>query len=879
MAAPASLAALSWHDPPLFRTSACAPKSHAAPCTDLPAPQSTCKLVSRAPITSTAGMQLPIAEYTEVHNHWKSKSEAYEALGINRAIQGYKATVLKHTHHSIFLICHRFNLGCGWKGALVCTSGDEWELRIPPGSCHNADITGLKGNSGFITLEQREQAKSKLLSSVVVKPRMALCALRGDDRVDDTGVDLPKMQQLKKQIIGCHAKMKQNVGDLAKASNPHVKVPVSDVAGYLIQRKISIDPATNKPKVVLVATTKKSLRRWAEAGAASLCAVDGGYKYCLLGWPLTLLGVINEAGHMAVVALILTSDMSQSIIEDAFASVKREASLLTGHPCTKKWGMCDGEPAYRQALGNCFSSEPLMCAFHWMKAVRQYWFRWARLANDEKQAVWSEHMHPDLRTLNRSQSPLEVRAKWSAISKRWDELGFVRGTSHFDKHDREHHIVNYFEKQWIELCPGWHGGHSCFPLANTNNACESQIGHTRDDFGNVPGTATQLLRFMLQHVSFFAKEQWENVGRRAVDDALWQRAMDFKKLHHSPYVRVMQSDAGVRLHVCWGRLSDDVTDRRPMSVVDAKKIIGFHSKLIKGEPVTYDQLELYNKARVFSPTSSAADAARAPDTSSFCGQCSCPAFHPDRRCLHTLSFRHAPIEANPTSLMVGVRGRKRKAGDCHAGPDDYLPRRKANGAIAKLQSLSAIPIGQAGGADAAVVSIPAAPRRRLRWKSPARPQAVPANSFVSVPPDGYCLAYCIVAGRNLAKFMATPRDDNGVPLPDHQDQRLADLAEARQIVEDVARVMARSAYFEGHARISCGQIPEGADVEYYAQHLGGRICVVSLGYSDYQGPQYYGTGELKLIVGNLQHVDSRDAESVRRGGVGHFVLIQTFIGV
>ena len=95
-------------------------------------------------------------------------------------------------------------------------------------------------------------------------------------------------------------------------------------------------------------------------------------------------------------------------------------------------------------------------------------------------------------------------------------------------------IVSYFDKQWLQRCPGWHGGHSCIPLANTNNACESQVRHTRNDFGNVPGTSTQLLRFMISQASFFAKEEWDPVGRQPVEGTLWQRAMEFKSLHNTP---------------------------------------------------------------------------------------------------------------------------------------------------------------------------------------------------------------------------------------------------------------------------------------------------------------------------------------------------------
>ncbi len=94
------------------------------------------------------------------------------------------------------------------------------------------------------------------------------------------------MHNLKKMTIGCHAKMKQSVGDLAKATNRHVKVPASEVEEYVILRSVTVDPATDEPYVTLVATTRTSLRRWAEAGATSLCATDGNYKYCLLGWPI-----------------------------------------------------------------------------------------------------------------------------------------------------------------------------------------------------------------------------------------------------------------------------------------------------------------------------------------------------------------------------------------------------------------------------------------------------------------------------------------------------------------------------------------------------------------------------------------------------------------
>ena len=311
---------------------------------------------------SQKGMQLPLCEYTEVEKQWQSKSAAYNELGIGRAIKGCKAKVLKSKPMLTFLVCHRCNLGCEWKGVLVSKSQDAWELRVPSGSEHNTSITQLKGNRGFKSIEQRDLITQKLLSSVVVRPRQALNALRSDPDADDEGVDLSLVQSLKKMTVGSKATMKQDVGDLASASKEFARRPVSDVAGYLAVKRISVT-AGGKPYVTLVATTKRSLHRWANS---SVCSTDGGYKYCLLGWPLTLDGVINPAGTLNVTSLTLTSHMTEEHIQAAKEGFKHEVESVTGKPASKRFSMSDGELAYRNSLSNTFSSSPLMCAFHWI---------------------------------------------------------------------------------------------------------------------------------------------------------------------------------------------------------------------------------------------------------------------------------------------------------------------------------------------------------------------------------------------------------------------------------------------------------------------------------------------------------------------------------
>ena len=323
------------------------------------------------------------------------------------------------------------------------------------------------------------------------------------------------------------------------------------------------------------------------------------------------------------------------------------------------------------------------CLPHLATKVRKYWFKHAKLDAAETQAVWNAHIHPDLLCMERSQSKPELESKWTAIRQEWLSVGLAHATSHVDGNGNSEHLLIYFQKEWMDMLTGWHGGQSAWPLPNTNNAIESQVWYTRDDFGNVPGTAIQLVRFMVNQMSYFAKEQWDPKAERPVDKALWQRAMEFKKLHHTSKVRSV-TEGGQRLYMCWERSGDAVSDRKAMTVDEARQLKEMHHKLRHGEPVTYQELQEYGKARISSPMCVLPDAPAAPATDSYGGECSCPAFHPNRRCLHTLSFKHAPIEADATLLTAGVRGRKRKARDRYAGPDDYLPRAKTS--LASLRS-------------------------------------------------------------------------------------------------------------------------------------------------------------------------------------------------
>ena len=77
------------------------------------------------------------------------------------------------------------------------------------------------------------------------------------------------------------------------------------------------------------------------------CHADGGHKFNLLGWPLTILGVSNKARTFALTGLGLTSSMSVEHCTEMMTGYSSATSRVTRKSCTVKWSMSDAEAAYR----------------------------------------------------------------------------------------------------------------------------------------------------------------------------------------------------------------------------------------------------------------------------------------------------------------------------------------------------------------------------------------------------------------------------------------------------------------------------------------------------------------------------------------------------
>ena len=64
-------------------------------------------------------------------------------------------------------------------------------------------------------------------------------------------------------------------------------------------------------KVTLIATTKELQRLWCQANVA---AIDGGYKFNIMNWPLHVIGVMNENQEFRITSLAITSTCAKPLV-------------------------------------------------------------------------------------------------------------------------------------------------------------------------------------------------------------------------------------------------------------------------------------------------------------------------------------------------------------------------------------------------------------------------------------------------------------------------------------------------------------------------------------------------------------------------------------
>ena len=189
-------------------------------------------------------MSTSLGHYPDIVTTYDSKQKAYELLGVNQCIRSHKAMVVCTRPYFAILRCSLESAGCNWQGALVFQPSGKAELRshtIQATKDHNMDITALRGEIGWKSLEQKQLVKKKLTEHAAVRPRAALRSLLVDDDVDERLKDLalPQVQQLKKVTFASESHTRHDLGDVSAAVAKFLSVPRTEHKGFVLPFPLS----------------------------------------------------------------------------------------------------------------------------------------------------------------------------------------------------------------------------------------------------------------------------------------------------------------------------------------------------------------------------------------------------------------------------------------------------------------------------------------------------------------------------------------------------------------------------------------------------------------------------------------------------------------
>jgi hypothetical protein len=647
--------------------------------------------------SSRPKMSCNVNDFPHVEKEFDNKEKAYWELGIGQRVRSHKACV--HTTKTNFstLFCKLWQKGCAWEAALVYKRNGKVELRTRANANkeHNMEIIDLVGSVGCQSLEQKQYLCAKFKSSATVTARAAKRTLELDLEVSEEMkcVDKKKVQKLKETLFSSDGHARQGLGEIAEAAAPHKKVPHKNLlhepffAVHTLKRvsKDRSNSGTQVSYVNLVATTRNLMARFVSSPVAQL---DGGFKYNVMGWPLTLLGSANGDMEFAPTGILLSSGTKLPQIEDGLTGYAEAVHKVTGTFPKKRYVMSDAAEEYRVPSRRAFSTpqeacQNLMCWFHMKAAMTDYIRKHCKI--DAKEELITA-VQKDCDIMHYSATIPEFKSKVKAITCHWLAEGYAAATEWTDGSGEERNLVTNFESEWMTKAPEWHCAeqeHSTQTLPTTNNGCESEVRWSRKDAGNVPSSAKNCVRFILNQAQFYSRREWDAKATRKPSRAMWGRALDFRTLFNTDKIVELPGN----LYCCRARDNDardlGECDRAKLSMQDALRMQRIYVLLQTGGDVSYDQLQQYSDYHFFH----LADQSR---------HCTCYSFLPFRQCKHVMAVgirsgqMEVPPELDRTPLAKIAAGRRRKAGDCYStgSPKKKTktkPRKDLRASLAKLR--------------------------------------------------------------------------------------------------------------------------------------------------------------------------------------------------
>ena len=427
--------------------------------------------------------------------------------------------------------------------------------------------------------------------------------------------------------------------------------------GWWCHRQV-VSEAVGDARITLVATTRKLIDRCAIAAQhGCVISADGGHKFCLMGWPMTIIGVNNRAGNFGVVALCLSSSSGTEHVTHMIEGFK--AAVVRHHPDFKgfEFSMSDSEDCYRSGLSETFRSQPLQCWFHTKQACKKYIEAHAIGAKQERLSMWNNISH-DMDIMHNSVRQADWEQRVKAMMLKWRQSKIDEQTLWYNKKGDAENFIDYFQAQHAtQRREWWVRRHDDNQVAiTTNNRAESCVKGTRNDGGNVVGAVGPVLKFMLLQVENESSTCWDASALREPTRAQWHKADAFQRLIGTSKVQSVPKLGGGFWYITSARATgDDIASRPPVTLRAARAAAKVMDCLAGGDPITVEQLKVFDETRVFTQR-----------------WCSCLAFAPTGFCHHRLgAMIRLGIAALPRQLddsavssMMRDTGGKRRAAPC-----------------------------------------------------------------------------------------------------------------------------------------------------------------------------------------------------------------------
>jgi hypothetical protein len=484
--------------------------------------------------------------YQAVETSYATREIALQELGVGRRCRGHAARVVKTSAQKAFtfLQCRlcASTPPCKWRALLRTHADGITDLKLHQTRyrehCAASDV---QGKYGYDSLEELREIAAVFSGHAHRTPRAALrqLTLKHDTDLPDEPVEAdeePSEEPSRKKLRQCQNVKKglfrkrwcsQRWGQLHAKIGLHKELPSNVHKPFFVVAELGRFPS-GCPKLTLVASTRNLMKRWGNS-AAQRAHCDGGHKFNLLGWPVTLIGVTSQAGHWGLCGLGLSSTMGAAHVGEMLTKWHQSVEKLVGRECRKMYSMTDAETAYARGLAEACHSSPLMCWFHVKKACKDYLAKRFRGTATEHTALWAD-VSTDLDWAHDAWHEIDFQGRCETITMKWTQSGIADATAWKDPSGGTHTFVSYFQGQWQKQCATWYFGASDFAGPTTNNACERAVRVARSDAGGVVGSVGATLEFMLAQASFESHLGFQADIEREPSRDQWLKACEFQKL-------------------------------------------------------------------------------------------------------------------------------------------------------------------------------------------------------------------------------------------------------------------------------------------------------------------------------------------------------------